>query len=87
MAPESEQVLNPVRREEDLRKFAEVIAAAFSQDALNRYLFLGRESRPDHPKLLQFDARVEHWLTLITARFHGGAILAQTHDWAAVALW
>ncbi|KIW72039.1 hypothetical protein PV04_00263 [Phialophora macrospora] len=87
MALNSEQTLTAISREEDVARFAQVIVAAFSNDALNRYLFLGRESRPDHPKLSQPDLRVEFWLPLITTRHKGGGILVQTYDYAAVALW
>ncbi|KIX95940.1 uncharacterized protein Z520_08195 [Fonsecaea multimorphosa CBS 102226] len=76
-----------VNEEEDLLKFAHVIAAAFSNDALNRYLFLGRESHPDHPKLAHFDNRVQYWLPHIRSRFENGGILIQTFDYAGVALW
>ncbi|KAH0836125.1 hypothetical protein AYO21_02765 [Fonsecaea monophora] len=77
----------PVSEEEDVHKFAQVIAAGFANDALNRYLFLGRDSRPDHPKLADFNNRVQHWLPLIKARFENGGILVHTFDWAGVALW
>ncbi|KAJ9606407.1 hypothetical protein H2200_009368 [Cladophialophora chaetospira] len=87
MALDNPQTLVTISREEDLRPFAEVIAAAFSNDTLNRYLFLGRESRPDHPKLSQPELRVDFWLPHITSRFNGGGILVQNYDWAAVALW
>jgi hypothetical protein len=71
----------------ELRKFAQVIAGAFSNDAVNRFIFLGRESRPDHPKLTQFEERVQYWLPVVQTRFETGAILIQTSDWAAAALW
>ncbi|KIW96690.1 uncharacterized protein Z519_02081 [Cladophialophora bantiana CBS 173.52] len=88
MATETQaHVPNTISAGEDLHKFAHVIAAAFSNDALNRYLFLGRESQPDHPKLEHFDHRVQYWLTHIKSRFEGGGILIQTYDWAGVALW
>ncbi|EXJ63615.1 uncharacterized protein A1O5_11376 [Cladophialophora psammophila CBS 110553] len=88
MATETQDhVPNTISGEEDLHKFAHVIAAAFSNDALNRYLFLGRESQPDHPKLEHFDHRVQYWLPHIKTRFEGGGILIQTYDWAGVALW
>ncbi|OQU97070.1 hypothetical protein CLAIMM_03072 [Cladophialophora immunda] len=76
-----------VHGEDGLHKFAHVIAAAFSNDALNRYLFLGRESQPDHPKLANFDHRVQYWLPHIKTRFENGGILIQTFEWAGVALW
>lgn len=76
-----------VAQAEDLTKFARVIAGAFSSDALNRFIFLGRESRPDHPKLGQFEERVQYWLPVVQSRFETGAVLIQTSDWAAAALW
>ncbi len=79
--------LTTISREEDVRQFAQVVGAAFSNDYLNRYLFLGRESRPDHPKLSDADLRAEYWLPPITNRLKSGGILVQTYDWAAVALW
>ena len=87
MALDNPQALTIISQEEDVRKFAQIIATAFSNDYLNRYLFLGRESRPDHPKLTDSDLRTDFWLPAITNRFKGGAVLVQTHDWAAVALW
>ncbi|OCT54501.1 hypothetical protein CLCR_00919 [Cladophialophora carrionii] len=87
MALNNEQTLTTITRDEDVPRFAQVICAAFSNDALNRYLFLGRESRPDHPKLTQHDLRVEFWIPLITDRYRNGGILVQTYDFAAVALW
>ncbi|OAP62385.1 hypothetical protein AYL99_04588 [Fonsecaea erecta] len=76
-----------VSEEQDLHKFAQVIAAAFSNDALNRYLSMGRESHPDHPKLANLDHRVQYWLPHIKTRFENGGILIHTFDWAGVALW
>lgn len=76
-----------VESPEEVDKFARVIAAAFSNDALNRYLFLGLESRPDNPKLGEFDLRVQHWLPIVQTRFEKGALLIHTFDWAAAALW
>ncbi|EXJ86487.1 hypothetical protein A1O3_03438 [Capronia epimyces CBS 606.96] len=76
-----------VKEEGDVVKFAEVIAAAFSNDAINRFIFLGRESRPDHPKLRDPGLRVQYWLPLIRSRLEGGGILLHTYDWAGVALW
>ncbi len=77
-----------VSQQAEVPRFAGVIAAAFANDALNRYLFLGRESRPDHPKLDDVDLRVQqHWLPTIQSRFDKGAVLIHTLDWAAVALW
>ncbi|KAI1609316.1 hypothetical protein EDD37DRAFT_612873 [Exophiala viscosa] len=76
-----------VTKVEELKNFAQVIAAAFSNDALNRFIFLGRESRPDHPKLKEWEKRVQYWLPVVQSRFETGAILIQTCDWAAVALW
>lgn len=75
------------KKAENVHRFTQVIAAAFSNDALNRYILLGRESHPDHPKLAQFDSRVQHWLPLVTTRAEKGGILVEAHDWAAVALW
>ena len=87
MAPEQQQTLVTITHEEDLAKFAQVIASAFSNDTLNRYLLLGKESRPDHPKLSQFDLRVDFWMPMITRNFHNGGVLVQTQNWAAVAQW
>jgi hypothetical protein len=83
----SPRPLTTITDEKDLQKYAQVIAAAFSNDTLNRYLLLGRESRPDHPKLSQFDLRVEFWMPMITRNFKHGAILVQTCDWTGVAMW
>ncbi|KAL2414150.1 hypothetical protein ABEF95_004986 [Exophiala dermatitidis] len=76
-----------VKDEQEITRFAEVIAAAFANDALNRYIYLGRESRPDHPKFNNFQERVQYWVSLIRRRFEAGGILLHTYDWAAVALW
>ena len=76
-----------VTKAEELKNFAQVIAGAFSNDALNRFIFLGRESRPDHPKLNDWEKRVQYWLPVVQSRFETGAILIQTSDWAAAALW
>ncbi|KAF2121244.1 hypothetical protein BDV96DRAFT_640639 [Lophiotrema nucula] len=80
-----QQILNA----DEVPKFSSVVASAFLGDALNRYLYLGRESRPDHPKFTdeQFDLRVQYWEKIIRPRFETAAILVQSHDWAAVALW
>ncbi|KAK4943429.1 hypothetical protein LTR10_016920 [Elasticomyces elasticus] len=76
-----------ITKVEELENFARVIAGAFSNDALNRFIFLGRESRPDHPKLDDSEGRVQYWLPIVKSRFETGAILIQSSDWAAVALW
>ncbi|KAK5228328.1 hypothetical protein LTR47_000346 [Exophiala xenobiotica] len=79
-----------VTKQDEVVRFAQVLCSAFSNDPLNRYLFLGRESRPDHPKLLA-DAhdgdRLEYWLPGILKRFKNGEVLVQSSNWAAVALW
>lgn len=71
----------------EIHRFSSIAAAAFSQDALNRYLYLGRESHPEHPKLEQPELRAKYWEAIIGPRFDSGAILVESHDWAAVALW
>lgn len=76
-----------VTRQEELVNFAQVLAGAFSNDRLSRYLYLGRESRPDHPKNSQHDERVRYWLPAVQSRFEKDSLLLQSFDWAAVALW
>jgi hypothetical protein len=79
-----------VTKQDEVVRFAQVLCSAFSNDPLNRYLFLGRESRPDHPKLLadvHTEERLEYWLPGILKRFKNGEVLAQSSNWAAVALW
>jgi hypothetical protein len=84
------EITKPLRKITDLSdipKFAAIIAAAFSQDALNRYLFLGRESNPEHPKIQSLEFRTKYWEAIVQPRFESGAILVESHDWAAIALW
>jgi hypothetical protein len=79
-----------VTKQDEVVRFAQVLCSAFSNDPLNRYLFLGRESRPDHPKLLadvHAERRLEYWLPGILKRFERGEVLVQSSNWAAVALW
>lgn len=88
--PSTLEIAEPLRKVSDpneIPRFAQIVAAGFSQDALNRYLYLGRESNPDHPKLQQFELRVKYWEAIIQPRFDGGAVLVQSHDWAAIGLW
>lgn len=83
------EITKPLRKITDaneIPKFATVIAAAFSQDALNRYLFMGRESNPEHPKIRTLESRKKHWEAFIRPRFEGGAVLVESYDWAVVAL-
>jgi hypothetical protein len=84
------EITKPLRKitdASDLSQFASIIAAAFSQDALNRYLFLGRESNPEHPKIQSLEFRTKYWEAIVQPRFENGAILVESHDWAAIALW
>ncbi|KIW54536.1 hypothetical protein, variant [Exophiala xenobiotica] len=77
-----------VTKPDEVVRFAQVLCSAFSNDALNRYLFLGRESRPDHPKLADdADEKLEYWLPGTRKRFEKGSVLVQSSNWAAVALW
>ncbi|KAF2638800.1 hypothetical protein P280DRAFT_470841 [Massarina eburnea CBS 473.64] len=86
LALEIKKPLEAITNPEDIPHFASVVASAFSNDVVNRYLYLGRDSRPDHPKL-QPDLRAKYWERVITPRFQDRALLIQSHDWAAVALW
>lgn len=76
-----------VTKQEELVNFAQVLARAFANDKLGRYLYLGRESRPDHPKLSQHEDRVRYWLSAVQSRFEKESLLLQSLNWAAVALW
>lgn len=69
----------------EVTKFASIVGDAFGPDALNRYLYLGRESNPEHPKLQE--SRTPYWEAVCKPRFEAGAILVESHDWATVALW
>ncbi|KAF2438212.1 hypothetical protein P171DRAFT_399102 [Karstenula rhodostoma CBS 690.94] len=84
------EITKPLRKitdPSDIPRFAALVAAAFSQDALNRYLFLGRESNPEHPKIETLEFRTKYWETIVRPRFESGAILVESHDWAAIGLW
>ncbi|KAL1610719.1 hypothetical protein SLS60_002389 [Paraconiothyrium brasiliense] len=84
------QIVKPLRKITDpseIPRLAAIVAAGFSQDALNRYLFMGRESNPEHPKIQTLDDRKKYWEAIIQPRFEGGAILVESHDWAVVGLW
>ena len=84
------QIAKPLRKITDaseIPRFASLIAKGFSQDALNRYLYLGRESNPKHPNLQKPEIRVKYWETVVQSRFESGAILVESHDWAAIAIW
>ena len=88
--PSDLSIAPPLRKitdSSDIPKLAVIVAKGFSQDALNRYLFLGRESNPDHPKLQELEPRVKYWEAILQPRFENGAVLVESHDWAAVALW
>ena len=77
-----------VTKPDEVVRFAQVLCSAFSNDPLNRYLFLGRESRPDHPKLADdAEEKLEYWLPGTRKRFEKGSVLVQSSNWAAVALW
>jgi hypothetical protein len=79
-----------VTTKEDIARFAQTIARAFAEDYFSRHLKLGSESRPDHPKLTAPDAHqnwIEYWEKPINARVEAGGALAQSCDFAAVALW
>ncbi|KIW11612.1 hypothetical protein PV08_10914 [Exophiala spinifera] len=76
-----------VTKPEELVPFAQVLTRAFANDKLNRYLFLGRESRPDHPRLSQHEERLQYWLSGVQKRFERESVLLQSSDFAAVALW
>ncbi|KAJ4349333.1 uncharacterized protein N0V89_007947 [Didymosphaeria variabile] len=74
------EIAKPLRKITDpseIPRFAAIVAAAFSQDALNRYLFMGRESNPEHPKIQTLDDRKKYWEAIIQPRFEGGAILVE----------
>lgn len=84
------QIAKPLRKITDpgeIPRVAAIVAAAFSEDALNRYLFMGRASNPDHPKIQSLEFRTAYWETIIQPRFESGAILVESLDWAAVAIW
>lgn len=73
-----------VQNDAELAKFAHLICTAFFDDALNRYILMGSESRPDHPRLAESDRM---WLATMKSRFDGGGILLHACDWAAAAVW
>jgi hypothetical protein len=71
----------------EVSKFSEILGAAFAEGAFNRYMYLGRESRPDHPKLSDIQARTELWQAVLIKRFDTGAIFVQACNYSAVAVW
>lgn len=87
MASASTGSLREVTDPDDIAQFAGVIAEAFNNDPLNRWLRLGDESKPDNPKLQHPHLALDHWLPVVRGRAEKGGILVQTYDWAAVALW
>lgn len=76
-----------ITAEEDVVKFTEVLALAFTNSEVTRWFFLGNESRPNHPKMERWDLLMGYWLPGIKARFETGGFLAQSHDYAGVAVW
>lgn len=79
--------LTRVTTPDDVAKFATIITSSFTEDAVNHYLYLGLDARPDNPILQRNELRVQYWMKVIQPRLECGAILVQSHDWAAVALW
>ncbi|EFX04908.1 hypothetical protein CMQ_5170 [Grosmannia clavigera kw1407] len=77
----------PVKDEADLVMFAQVISVSFSDDPLHRYVLMGSESHPGHPKLHTPGFQEENWLATMRSRFEGGGLLLQSYNWAAVAVW
>ena len=87
MASATAGSLNEVTNPDHIVQFAQVIAEAFYNDPLNRWLRLGDESKPDNPKLQNPQLAFDHWLSVVRGRADNGGVLVQTYDWAAVALW
>lgn len=62
----------------------DVMYGAFQDDPLTLYVLLDKESRPDHPKLAQGPDMMQF---LMETMFDAGAVMLQSCDWAAVAIW
>jgi hypothetical protein len=67
-------------------RFAEVIAAAFANDALNYYIIAHIDSAPAGTLFTQ-QRRVDYFLPNIRKKLAAGAQVVQAGSWAGAALW
>ena len=71
----------------DLQQYSEITARAFFNDALHLYLYLGKDSRPDHPDLEDFNKRVDFWFPMVKRNFDNGAVMVESSGWVGLAMW
>ena len=73
-------------KEDYAERLASVIGSAFARDALNRAVVLTKDSLPNDSEISD-ERRAEHFLPHIRNQAKNGAVLVESGNWAAVALW
>ncbi len=62
------------------------MAAAFEDDALERYVILVSDNLPNST-VIPRQRHLEHFTTSIAEKGKAGAIISESGDWGAAALW
>jgi hypothetical protein len=71
---------------EYVEPLASLLAAAFVNDPINRYIILSTDDIPNDAVITQ-ERRVEGFLPRLRARAEAGPHFVEAGNWAAAALW
>jgi len=85
MSPDTAVAIT-VGKQEYAEHLADVIAAAFDGDALNRANILYQDSAPNDTVISQ-ERWLKRWIPNIKKKIEAGAQAVEAGNWAAAALW
>jgi hypothetical protein len=69
-----------------IRKTSAIMAAAFENDALERYVTLVSDNLPNST-VIPPERHFKHFATSIAEKVKAGVIISEAGDWGAAALW
>jgi hypothetical protein len=69
-----------------IEKTAAIMALAFENDALERYVTLVSDNLPNST-VIPHERHLQHFMTSIEQKVKAGVIVSEAGGWAAAALW
>lgn len=69
-----------------IQKTSAIMAAAFEDDALERYVTLVSDNLPNST-VIPPERHLQHFTTSIAEKVKAGVIMSEAGDWGAAALW
>jgi hypothetical protein len=69
-----------------VQKTSAIMAAAFKDDALERYVTLVSDNLPNST-VIPLERHLQHFLTTIAKKVKAGVMVSEAGNWGAAALW